>query len=175
MGILPSEPEPLDGSAEQRASNDIIRLIRKLRWMRMEDEAKCVETELMQLRRHEFAAFLSFSKSHGNDLSTPMPKFGFQGLKPGDRWCLCTWLARRLEASQAPRVVLQATRRRCSGSLLTCRPQTLCSGSGLTMPGVSGSLPPWDRTARRRKRQASCAGPSAAAVAIRAAILLDTN
>src|SRR5713226_1644385 len=36
------------------------------------------------------AAFLEFSKSRGNDLSTPMPEFGFRGLKPGDRWCLCT-------------------------------------------------------------------------------------
>ena len=34
------------------------------------------------------AGFLDFSKSRGNDLSTPMPKFGFPGLKPGDRWCL---------------------------------------------------------------------------------------
>jgi uncharacterized protein (DUF2237 family) len=34
------------------------------------------------------AAFLEFSKSRGNDLSTPMPEFGFAGLKPGDRWCL---------------------------------------------------------------------------------------
>ena len=33
--------------------------------------------------------FLDFSKSHGNDLSTPVPEFGFPGLKPGDRWCLC--------------------------------------------------------------------------------------
>ncbi|MBR9865316.1 MAG: DUF2237 domain-containing protein, partial [Rhodobacteraceae bacterium] len=34
-------------------------------------------------------AFLAFSKSRGNDLSTPRPEYGFQGLKPGDRWCLC--------------------------------------------------------------------------------------
>jgi uncharacterized protein (DUF2237 family) len=33
------------------------------------------------------AAFLEFSKFRGNDLSTPMPEFGFRGLKPGDRWC----------------------------------------------------------------------------------------
>src|SRR3974390_3715223 len=31
------------------------------------------------------AAFLEFSKSRGNDLSTPMPEFGFRGLKPRDR------------------------------------------------------------------------------------------
>ena len=33
--------------------------------------------------------FLAFSKSRGNDLSTPRPEFGFAGLKAGDRWCLC--------------------------------------------------------------------------------------
>src|SRR6266446_945802 len=56
------------------------------------------------------AAFLEFSKSRGNDLSTPVPEFGFRGLKPGDRWCLCAprW-QEALEAGQAPRVVLRAT------------------------------------------------------------------
>ena len=56
------------------------------------------------------AAFLEFSKSRGNDLSTPIPEFGFPGLKPGDRWCLCAprW-QEALDAGQAPRVVLRAT------------------------------------------------------------------
>ena len=56
------------------------------------------------------AAFLAFSKAAGNDLSTPVPAFGFPGLKPGDRWCLCAprW-QEALEAEQAPRVVLRAT------------------------------------------------------------------
>jgi uncharacterized protein len=56
------------------------------------------------------AEFLGFSKSCGNDLSTPMPEFGFPGLRPGDRWCLCAprW-QEALEAGQAPRVVLRAT------------------------------------------------------------------
>jgi hypothetical protein len=56
------------------------------------------------------AEFLAFSKARGNDLSTPMPEYGFPGLKPGDRWCLCA--ARWKEAHQAgkaPRVVLAAT------------------------------------------------------------------
>ncbi|MCU0561432.1 MAG: DUF2237 domain-containing protein [Desulfobacterales bacterium] len=52
--------------------------------------------------------FLEFTKSRGNDPSTPRP--GFAGLAPGDRWCLC---ARRwkeaLEAGGAPPVVLEAT------------------------------------------------------------------
>jgi uncharacterized protein len=54
--------------------------------------------------------FLKFSKSRGNDLSTPMPEFGFPGLKAGDRWCLCAprW-QEAFEAGQAPRVVLRAT------------------------------------------------------------------
>ena len=34
-------------------------------------------------------AFLAYSKAVGNDLSTPLPDFGFPGLKVGDRWCLC--------------------------------------------------------------------------------------
>ena len=56
------------------------------------------------------ADFLAFSKLRGNDLSTPMPEFGFPGLKPGDRWCLCAprW-QEALEAGQPPRVVFRAT------------------------------------------------------------------
>ncbi len=56
------------------------------------------------------ASFLAFSRAHGNDLSTPMPQYGFPGLKPGDRWCLCA--ARWQEAlvgGAAPQVVLEAT------------------------------------------------------------------
>jgi uncharacterized protein (DUF2237 family) len=64
------------------------------------------------------AAFLDFSKSRGNDLSTPMPELGFPGLKPGDRWCLCAsrW-QEAFEAGQAPRVVLRATH---NGALAHC-------------------------------------------------------
>ncbi len=56
------------------------------------------------------AEFLAFSKSRGNDLSTPMPQYGFEGLKPGDRWCLCAprW-QEAFEAGSAPQVVLRAT------------------------------------------------------------------
>lgn len=54
--------------------------------------------------------FLEFSKASGNDLSTPMPEFGFPGLKPGDRWCLCAarW-KEALDAGYAPAVILEAT------------------------------------------------------------------
>jgi len=53
--------------------------------------------------------FLAFSRQAGNDLSTPMPGFGFPGLKPGDRWCLCVqrW-QEALIAGFAPPVVLEA-------------------------------------------------------------------
>ncbi len=56
------------------------------------------------------AEFLAFSKSAGNDLSTPRPELGFPGLQPGDRWCLCAarW-AEALEAGAAPKLVLAAT------------------------------------------------------------------
>lgn len=56
------------------------------------------------------AEFLLFSKSRGNDLSTPMPQYGFPGLKPGDRWCLCAsrW-KEAFDADVAPQVVLEAT------------------------------------------------------------------
>src|SRR5512137_1058561 len=56
------------------------------------------------------AAFLDFSRRHGNDLVTPRPGFGFPGLKPGDRWCLCVsrW-KEALDAGVAPPVLLAAT------------------------------------------------------------------
>ena len=64
------------------------------------------------------AEFLAFSRSRGNDLSTPMPEFGFPGLVPGDRWCLCAprW-QEALDADSAPRVVLRATH---EGALQYC-------------------------------------------------------
>lgn len=54
--------------------------------------------------------FLEFSKSRGNDLSTPIPMYDFPGLKEGDRWCLCLprWLE-ALEYDMAPQIVLKAT------------------------------------------------------------------
>jgi uncharacterized protein (DUF2237 family) len=54
--------------------------------------------------------FLLFSKTIGNDLSTPIPEWGFEGVKPGDNWCLC---AQRFKEAYdnncAPKVVLEAT------------------------------------------------------------------
>jgi len=54
--------------------------------------------------------FLAYSKSRGNDLSTPMPEYDFPGVKPGQRWCLCAarWLE-AFQAGKAPKVVLNST------------------------------------------------------------------
>jgi uncharacterized protein (DUF2237 family) len=57
--------------------------------------------------------FLEYSRFKGNDLSTPMPEYGFDGVKPGDHWCLCA--ARWLEAfdsGMAPKVYLMRTHQR---------------------------------------------------------------
>ncbi|MEN9788682.1 MAG: hypothetical protein RLZZ473_746 [Pseudomonadota bacterium] len=78
----------------------------------------CCETDPTDHGSHTVCAlmtaeFLEFSRSRGNDLSTPRPEFGFPGLRPGDRWCLCA--ARWQEAfiaGCAPRVNLRATHQR---------------------------------------------------------------
>ncbi|HEY1723708.1 MAG TPA: DUF2237 domain-containing protein [Magnetospirillaceae bacterium] len=83
----------------------------------------CCDTGREDVGSHTVCAvmtveFLAFSKSMGNDLSTPMPEYGFAGLQPGDRWCLCAprW-QEAMEANAAPRVVLRATHR---GALEHC-------------------------------------------------------
>jgi len=55
-------------------------------------------------------AFLAYSRSVGNDLSTPVPDYNFPGLKPGDHWCLCAprW-KEALDAGAAPNIILEAT------------------------------------------------------------------
>jgi len=75
----------------------------------------CCETGPEDTGQHTVCAvmtaeFLSFSYSVGNDLSTPHPQFGFPGLRPGDRWCLCAprW-KEALDAGFAPMLVLEAT------------------------------------------------------------------
>ena len=78
----------------------------------------CCDTGPQDVGRHTVCAvmtaeFLALSKYLGNDLSTPRPEYGFAGLKPGDRWCLCA--ARFLQAHEegaAPQVNLAATHRR---------------------------------------------------------------
>ena len=78
----------------------------------------CCDTGPMDQGMHTVCAqmtaeFLALSKYLGNDLSTPRPEYGFAGLKPGDKWCLCA--SRFLQAHQegaAPKVWLQATHQR---------------------------------------------------------------
>ena len=75
----------------------------------------CCETQAQDRGRHIVCAvvtddFLAFSKSRGNDLSTPRPEYRFPGLKAGDRWCLCLDRWREAHAAGvAPDVVLEAT------------------------------------------------------------------
>ena len=75
----------------------------------------CCETGPDDLGRHIICvrvteSFLAFSRTVGNDLSTPRPEYRFAGLKPGDRWCLCALRWREAwEAGVAPPVVLAAT------------------------------------------------------------------
>jgi len=57
--------------------------------------------------------FLEYSRFTGNDLSTPMPEYGFDGVKPGDHWCLCAarWL-QAFDSGMAPKVYLMRTHQR---------------------------------------------------------------
>ena len=75
----------------------------------------CCNTDSSDFGSHTVCAeitekFLTFSKNIGNDLSTPRPEFGFEGLKPGDRWCLCAsrWLQAEKEG-YAPKVFGEST------------------------------------------------------------------
>ena len=78
----------------------------------------CCETSEQDTGSHSVFSimteeFLKFSKSKGNDLSTPVPAFDFPGLNSGDRWCLCAarWLE-AYEAGSAPSIIARATHRR---------------------------------------------------------------
>ena len=84
----------------------------------------CCNTSPQDVGSHTVCAvmtadFLAFSKAAGNDLSTPLPDYGFPGLKPGDRWCLCAprW-QEAFEKGKAPKVVLGATH---EGALEFCK------------------------------------------------------
>ncbi len=79
----------------------------------------CCETGQEDLGSHTVCVqvteeFLAFSVAAGNDLSTPRPEYDFEGLKAGDRWCLCA--SRWLQASEegfAPPVILESSHERC--------------------------------------------------------------
>ena len=75
----------------------------------------CCDTDNTDIGMHTVCViinqdFLLFSKAVGNDLSTPMPQYGFNGLKDGDKWCLCAlrW-KEALINNVAPKVILEAT------------------------------------------------------------------
>ena len=75
----------------------------------------CCNTNALDVGSHTVCtymteAFLAFSKKQGNDLTTPKPEFGFEGLNPGDKWCLCAtrWLEAENEGC-APKVSLAST------------------------------------------------------------------
>ena len=75
----------------------------------------CCNTDASDYGAHTVCAvmtaeFLAFSKSEGNDLSTPLPHYDFPGLQPGDKWCLCAqrWLD-AFHNGCAPMVYLEAT------------------------------------------------------------------
>ena len=75
----------------------------------------CCDTDNTDMGMHTVCVivtdnFLRFSMDIGNDLTTPVPEFGFTGLKDGDKWCLCAlrW-KEALENNCAPMVVLEAT------------------------------------------------------------------
>ena len=83
----------------------------------------CCDTSAEDVGSHTVCAvmtadFLAFSRAAGNDLSTPLPQYGFPGLQPGDQWCLCAprW-QEALEAGHAPGVALDATH---EGALRYC-------------------------------------------------------
>jgi uncharacterized protein (DUF2237 family) len=75
----------------------------------------CCDTSAEDLGSHTVCVvmtveFLAYSRERGNDLTTPIPEYGFPGLKPGDRWCLCAprW-QEAFQDGRAPKVVLEAT------------------------------------------------------------------
>lgn len=74
----------------------------------------CCNTEAADVGSHTVCAvlseeFLAHQQSVGNDLSTPRPEFGFAGLKPGDRWCVCASRWRQAYAAGAAAPVLLAS------------------------------------------------------------------
>ena len=73
------------------------------------DEDFCSHTVCVEVTQD----FLDYSRFRGNDLSTPMPDFGFPGLQAGDRWCLCAsrWLE-AYEQGMAPKIFLTRTHKR---------------------------------------------------------------
>lgn len=83
------------------------------------------------------AEFLEHQRAVGNDLSTPLPQYGFPGLKPGDRWAVCAgrWL-QSFEAGVASPVVLAAT----NEAALTIVPREALEEHAADIPDDPGAL-----------------------------------
>lgn len=83
------------------------------------------------------AEFLEHQRSIGNDLTTPMPRFRFPGLKPGDRWCVTApnWLRAHQDGVAAP-VVLAAT----NAAVLSVVPLEVLTGYAVDVPDDPGDL-----------------------------------
>jgi uncharacterized protein (DUF2237 family) len=81
--------------------------------------------------------FLEHQRSVGNDLSTPMPEYGFPGLHPGDRWCVVAvrWL-QAYQAGVAAPVVLAST----NAKALDLVPLEYLDELAVDVPGDPGSL-----------------------------------
>lgn len=83
------------------------------------------------------AEFLAQQRRIGNDLSTPMPQYGFPGLSPGDRWCVTAvnW-ARAYDEGVAAPVVLASTNEK----VLTIVPLEALREHAVDVPADPGSL-----------------------------------
>ena len=104
----------------------------------------CCQSGAEDLGHHTICAvvsaeFLDYQREIGNDLSTPVPEFGFPGLVPGDRWCVTArnWL-RAHEAGVAAYVVLAAT----SARALEIVPLDVLREYAVDVPGDPGELAP---------------------------------
>ena len=102
----------------------------------------CCNTGSQDVGNHTVCAvvsveFLAHQRSVGNDLSTPRPEYGFTGLQPGDRWCVCAdrWV-QAYDAGAAAPVVLAATHARA----LEVVPADVLRSCAVDVPSDPGSL-----------------------------------
>jgi len=102
----------------------------------------CCHTDENDLGSHTICAvmtheFLEHQRSIGNDLITPSPQFGFQGLNPGDRWCVTAlnWLRAHMDGAAAP-VVMASTNQQVLGVV----PFEVLAGHAIDVPPDPGAL-----------------------------------
>ena len=102
----------------------------------------CCRTSAEDLGSHTICAvvtqeFLEHQRSIGNDLSTPMPRYSFPGLVPGDRWCVTAvnWARAHRDGAPAP-VVLAST----NAAVLEIVPLELLRECAVDVPADPSSL-----------------------------------